>query len=170
MRLKLNAFNKRLATLNDVMSRLLNSEKILIYTPLTKLALRICFEAHKAQSDKSGIPYVFHPFYVAQQMKDEKTTVVALLHDVLEDTDITEEDLRNYGFAEEIISTLLLLTRNDEEDYFAYINKIKKDPDARAVKLADLKHNSDLSRLDSVDQNALKRFEKYQTAIRLLLT
>ena len=65
----------------------------MIYTELTKKALKLCFEAHKDQVDKTGIPYVFHPFHLAEQMKDEYTTVVALLHDVVEDTNITLADL-----------------------------------------------------------------------------
>ena len=69
-----------------------------IYTPQTKMALKLCFEAHKDQLDKSGMPYVFHPFHLAEQMDSEKTTVVALLHDVVEDTDYTLEDLTEMGF------------------------------------------------------------------------
>ena len=64
----------------------------MIYTPETKKAMKLCFDAHKDQTDKSGLPYVFHPFHVAEQMQDEKTTIVALLHDVIEDTDVTKEE------------------------------------------------------------------------------
>ena len=70
----------------------------MIYTGLTKKALKLCFEAHKEQVDKSGMPYVFHPFHLAEQMTDEATTVVALLHDVVEDTDITFEELKKQGY------------------------------------------------------------------------
>lgn len=140
----------------------------MIYTPLTKIALKICFEAHKNQVDKSGLPYVFHPFHLAEQMNDEKTVVVALLHDVLEDSDTSEDDLRKYGFGDDVIEALRLLTHNPEEDYFVYVNRIKSNHIAKAVKLADLKHNSDLSRLDSVKQKDVNRAEKYQKAIRLL--
>ena len=69
----------------------------MIYTKMTKAALNLCFEAHKNQRDKSGMPYVFHPFHLAEQMKDEKTTIVALLHDVVEDSDVTLDDVRNMG-------------------------------------------------------------------------
>ena len=69
----------------------------MIYTKMTKMALRLCFDKHKEQEDKSGMPYVFHPFHLAEQMKDEDTTIVALLHDVVEDTDVTPDDLRRMG-------------------------------------------------------------------------
>lgn len=140
----------------------------MIYTNLTKQALKLCFEAHKEQKDKSGMPYVFHPFHLAEQMTDEATTVVALLHDVVEDTDTTFEDLEKQGFGEEIISALKLLTHNDDTPYMDYVAKIKNNKIATAVKLADLKHNSDLSRLDTVDEKALKRKEKYEKAIKFL--
>ena len=140
----------------------------MIYTKQTKKALAICFEAHKDQADKSGLPYVFHPFHLAEQMEDEVTTVVALLHDVVEDTDWTFEGLAAEGFAPEAIAALRLLTHNDDTLYPDYVAKIKLDPIARAVKLADLRHNSDLSRLETVDDEALRRREKYLEAIRLL--
>ena len=70
----------------------------MIYTKMTKVALKLCFEAHKEQIDKSGMPYVFHPFHLAEQMETEETTIVALLHDVIEDTDYTPDDLRALGF------------------------------------------------------------------------
>ena len=140
----------------------------MIYTNLTKKALKLCFEAHNEQIDKSGMPYVFHPFHLAEQMTDEATTVVALLHDVVEDTELTFDDLEKQGFGEEIISALKLLTHNDDTPYMDYVAKIKTNKIATAVKLADLKHNSDLTRLDIVDEKALKRKEKYEKAIKLL--
>lgn len=140
----------------------------MIYTAGTKKALKVCFEAHKDQVDKSGAPYVFHSFHLAEQMKDEKTTIVALLHDVIEDTEYTFEDLRNMGFDNEVIEALMLMTHNKDIPYMDYVAKIKHNPIAKAVKLADLQHNSDLSRLDVVDEKALKRKEKYSEAISLL--
>ena len=140
----------------------------MIYTNLTKQALKLCFEAHKEQKDKSGMPYVFHPFHLAEQMTDEATTVVALLHDVVEDTNTTFEDLEKQGFDEEIISALKLLTHNDDTPYMDYVAEIKNNKIATAVKLADLRHNSDLTRLDVVDEKALKRKEKYEKAIKFL--
>ena len=140
----------------------------MIYTPKTKKALKLCFEAHKEQLDKSGIPYVFHPFHLAEQMKTEETTVVALLHDLVEDTEYTIEDLTNMGFDKTITDAIALMTHADDVDYMDYVRMIKENPIAKAVKLADQAHNSDLSRLDTVDEKALKRREKYLKAIDLL--
>ncbi len=141
----------------------------MIYTDLTKKALKLCFEAHKEQVDKSGIPYVFHPFHLAEQMEDEATTVAALLHDVAEDTDYTIDDLRSMGFPDEICAALTLLTHDDGVPYLEYVRTVKDNPIARAVKLADLRHNSDLTRLDRVDEDALQRVDKYKKAIEILL-
>ncbi len=140
----------------------------MIYTKMTKLALKLCFEVHKTQTDKSGMPYVFHPFHLAEQMHDEDTTVVALLHDVIEDTDYTFDDLRNFGFADRVISAIALMTHDDAVPYMEYVAQIKKNPIARAVKLADLRHNSDMARLDTVSPWDEKRAKKYAEAIRLL--
>lgn len=140
----------------------------MIYTENTKKALKLCFEAHKGQTDKSGMPYVFHPFHLAEQMTDENTTVTALLHDVAEDTDYTLIDLAEMGFCKEVIDALALLTHSPDIPYMDYVLKIKDNPIAKAVKLADLKHNSDLSRLDVIDEKALTRREKYLKAIQLL--
>ena len=137
----------------------------MIYTELTKRAMKLSFDAHKDQVDKSGMPYVFHPFHLAEQMSDELTTVTALLHDVVEDTPYSLEDLRKMLFPEEVLSALSLLTHDDGTPYLEYVSRLKSNPIARAVKLADLRHNSDLSRLEQVDEKALKRVEKYKKAI-----
>lgn len=140
----------------------------MIYTPETKKAMKLCFEVHKNQTDKSGLPYVFHPFHLAEQMTDETTTIVALLHDVAEDSDYTLQDIEAMGFSQEVITALSLLTHDKSVPYMDYVALIKLNPVAKAVKLADLKHNSDLSRLDVVDEKALARREKYLTAIAFL--
>ena len=140
----------------------------MIYTEYTKLAMKICYEAHKNQLDKSGLPYVFHPFHIAEQMKDEDTVTAALLHDVVEDTSVTIDDLKNYGFSEEVISAVAALTHDPDTDYMDYIARVKKNPIASAVKLEDLKHNSDLTRLDEVSAKDIQRNEKYKKAIALL--
>ncbi len=131
----------------------------MIYTALTKKALRLCFESHKDQTDKSGLPYVFHPFHLAEQMDDEISTCVALLHDVVEDTDVTFEDLAAEGYPEEALAALRLLTHDPEEPYFDYVKRIKSNPIATKVKLADLAHNSDLTRMDEITPYALTRNE-----------
>jgi len=140
----------------------------MIYTPLTKKAMKIAFEAHKDQKDKSGMPYIFHPYHLAEQMADERTVCTALLHDVVEDTDLTFEQLREAGFPEDVIRALRLLTHDDSVEYLQYVQAIKSDPIARAVKLADLRHNSDLTRLEFVDEKSMERAEKYKKAIALL--
>ena len=141
---------------------------IVIYTEQTKKALKLCFEAHKEQSDKSGMPYVFHPFHLAEQMKTEQTTIVALLHDLVEDTEHTIDDLIAMGFDQAVIDAIALMTHAKDVDYMDYIRAIKENPIAKMVKLADLRHNSDLSRLDVIDEKALTRREKYLKAIELL--
>ena len=140
----------------------------MIYTEKTKKALKLCFEAHKDQVDKSGLPYVFHPFHLAEQMQDENTTIVALLHDVVEDTDYTLDDLRAMGFGDEVIEALSYMTHDPAVPYMEYVARIRENDIARRVKLADLRHNSDITRLDSIDQKALDRVAKYAQAIRLL--
>ena len=140
----------------------------MLYTPLTKQAMKLCYQAHKDQLDKSGIPYIFHPIHLAEQMPDELTTIVALLHDVVEDTDYTLEDLAKMGFPQEAVDTIALMTHEEDVPYMTYVAEISRNPIARIVKLADLRHNSTLSRLDHVDDKALRRVEKYAEAIRLL--
>lgn len=140
----------------------------MIYSDLTKKALRLSFEAHKDQVDKSGMPYVFHPFHLAEQMNTEETVIAALLHDVVEDTDYTLEEIAGMGFPQSVIEALALLTHDSRVPYMEYVAKTKENPIAAAVKLADLRHNSDVSRLDAVDEKAVKRMEKYKKAIALL--
>ncbi len=140
----------------------------MIYTELTKKAMKLCFEAHKDQVDKSGLPYVFHPFHLAEQMTTEETTVAALLHDVVEDTDRTLADLAAMGFPQSVIDALTLPTHDERVPYMTYVAALKENPIARAVKIADLKHNSDLIRLDHIDAAALQRAEKYRRALALL--
>lgn len=140
----------------------------MIYTAMTKKALKICFNAHINQVDKTGIPYVFHPFHLAEQMDDEDSVCVALLHDVVEDTEITFEDLINEGFNENVINALKLLTHVDDTPYMDYVKEIKTNPIAKKVKLADLKHNSDLTRLDLNVDKIPPKLELYKEAIKYL--
>ena len=140
----------------------------MIYTELTKKAIKLCFEAHKGQLDKSGLPYVLHPVHIAEHMTDEYSTVVALLHDVVEDTQYTIDDLVNMGYPEQVIEAIKLLTHDKNVPYMEYIFALKNNKIAKAVKLADLEHNSDLTRLNVVDAKALKRVEKYKQAKALL--
>jgi len=140
----------------------------MIYTEMTNKAVKLAYEAHQGQFDKSGLPYVFHPFHLAEQMDTEETVTVALLHDVVEDTDYTLEDLRNMGFPDTVMDALTLLTHDPSVPYMEYVERLKTNPIARAVKLADLTHNSDLSRLPVVTEKDLERVEKYHIAMNLL--
>lgn len=140
----------------------------MIYTEMTKKALKLCYTAHNGQVDKSGMPYVFHPFHLAEQMEDENTVTVALLHDVIEDTEYTISDLEKMGFPREVIEALSLLTHDDNVPYMDYVEKIKGNEIARKVKLADLAHNSDTTRLDEINDKVIQRVEKYKNAIAIL--
>lgn len=140
----------------------------MIYTDMTKKAMKIAYKAHAGQTDKSGIPYVFHPLHVAEQMKDEPSTTAALLHDVPEDTGITLLDLEKAGFPKAVLEAVALLTRGSEVPYLDYIRKLKENSVARAVKLADLIHNSDISRLDAVTKEDKERLHVYAQAIEIL--
>lgn len=140
----------------------------MIYTKETKKALKLCFEVHKEQKDKSGLPYVFHPFHLAEQMNDENSVIVALLHDVVEDSDMTFDDLKNMEFSQEILDALQLLTHKNDVDYFEYVNQIKSNELARKVKLVDLKHNIDITRLDNITEKDVNRVNKYKKAIQIL--
>lgn len=140
----------------------------MIYTDLTKRAMKLCFAAHKDQTDKSGLPYVFHPVHLAEQMPDEASAVVALLHDVVEDTPYTLENLAQMGFPQPVLDALALLTHDPSVPYLDYVAKLKDNPIARRVKLADLRHNSDLTRLSQVTGKDRQRVKKYAAAIALL--
>lgn len=142
----------------------------MIYTPLTKRAAEIAYNAHMGQRDKAGMPYIFHPYHVAEQMKDEMTVCAALLHDVAEDTAVTLEELAK-EFPPQVIEALRLLTHDPKDDYMDYVAKIKGNPLARAVKIEDLKHNSDISRMakDSpLYERALALRKKYAAALAML--
>ena len=141
----------------------------MIYTAQTRLALKIMAEAHNGQFDRSGLPYILHPFHVAEQMRDEATTAAALLHDVLEDTDMTEDQLLEAGIRPDVVRAVVLLTHKEGVDYFDYVRALSEDPVAREVKLADLDHNSDLGRLDAVSERDLERLKKYEKAKDILL-
>lgn len=133
-----------------------------------ELALKIATEAHKGQVDKAGVPYINHPLTVASLVETEEEKIVALLHDTIEDTNITEQDLLNYGFSNKIVEAVKLLTHNKNVPYMDYVAKIKNNELARKVKIADLTHNSDLSRLKEITDKDKKRYKKYQNALLYL--
>lgn len=143
----------------------------MIYTDSTRKALKLCYKAHNGQTDKSGTPYVFHPFHLAEQMKTEDTVIVALLHDVIEDTTYTIDDIAAMGFSDAVLKALSLMTHDPDTPYDEYIRAIATNPIAMEVKIADLRHNMDVTRL-SENQKALfktqSRLQKYQTALTYL--
>ena len=136
--------------------------------PMLELALSIATEAHKGQFDKAGVDYVEHPIYVASQVDTEEEKAVALLHDVIEDSPFTAEELLLAGLSETVVTAVQVLSKKKGQDYQTYLENVKSNPLARIVKLADLKHNSDLSRLSSVTDKDLERLEKYKKAIDYL--
>lgn len=137
----------------------------MLYSQQIKKAANLSYQAHLGQTDKGGYPYIFHPMHLAEQMNCEDAVIVALLHDVVEDTAITLDDLKAEGFNDQVIETLVLLTHDKSVPYMDYINKIKGNSLARQVKLADLRHNSDPTRLEQVDR---VRLDKYRQAIKAL--
>ena len=122
----------------------------MIYTPLTIRAMNIAYTAHYGQMDKAGVPYVFHPLHLAEQMKDEVSCCAALLHDTVEDTDVTLEELKQ-EFPADVVEAVRLLTHEPGTDYFQYVRAIKTNPVAMTVKLADLAHNTDETRFAGVE-------------------
>lgn len=139
----------------------------MINTKLTRKAMIIAYEAHKNQVDKSGVPYIYHPIHVAEQMDTENECIIALLHDVVKDTNVTFKQLEEV-FSKEIIDILKLLTREENIEYDEYIKRIKNNSIACKVKIADLTHNLDKTRLDFVTEVDVKRNEKYKKALQIL--
>ncbi len=133
-----------------------------------ELALKIATDAHKGQVDKAGVEYINHPLKVASLVYNENEKIVALLHDTIEDTYITEQHLIDYGFSNEIIEAVKVLTHSKDVPYMDYIQKIKGNKLARKVKIADLTHNSDLTRLKNITEKDRKRCEKYKKALMYL--
>lgn len=142
----------------------------MIYTELTLKAMDIAYAAHHGQRDKAGMPYIFHPFWVAEQMDDEMTVCAALLHDVVEDTNVTLRQLEDV-FPEEVTEIVRLLTHDKNVSYEDYLRAIALSPAARKIKLADISHNSDLNRLTAAgaDNETIVRLQaKYEYALNVL--
>lgn len=139
----------------------------MLYTPKIIECLRFVEELHHGQYDKIGAPYILHPVFVAEQMDTEKATIVALLHDVIEDTSITLDDLRDKGYSDEIIVAIDALTRRTGETYSAYIERLSNNKLARRVKIADLRHNLQPERVAMFGNTSLVK--RYQKALRILI-
>ena len=131
-------------------------------------AYEIAKKAHLGQIDKAGEDYIKHPEKVASFVNSDEEKAVAYLHDVIEDTELTLEDLREYGFSEGVLKAVDVITKKKGQDYQTYLNSVKENKLARVVKLADLRHNSDLTRLINITEKDIERKEKYQKAIDFL--
>lgn len=142
----------------------------MIYTELTNKAIRLAYQAHNGQVDKAGMPYILHPIHLAEQMDDEISTCVAILHDVVEDTDITFEDLEK-EFPESVLGPLRYLTHEKNVPYMEYVQHILENDVAIKVKLADIDHNMDQSRFSGmdVDEKTMEYFRNKYTKAKALL-
>jgi (p)ppGpp synthase/HD superfamily hydrolase len=132
---------------------------------LLEKAILIAANAHQGQKDKAGQPYILHPLRVMFSVNGEIERICAVLHDVIEDTEVTLDDLRNEGFSEEVLSALDALTKRDGENYDDFITRILPNPIACRVKLADLRDNMDLSRIKNPTEKDYQRIEKYRNAV-----
>ncbi|MCD3276701.1 GTP pyrophosphokinase [Clostridium botulinum] len=124
---------------------------------------------HKNQVDKGGNPYILHPLKVMLRMDTNRERIVAVLHDIIEDTDTTLENLKCMGFDDDIIQAIDSITRRDGEIYIDYIRRCKQNTIARKVKLADLEDNSDLSRIKNLTDKDYNRLKRYKKAKEILL-
>jgi (p)ppGpp synthase/HD superfamily hydrolase len=131
-------------------------------------AIQIAVEAHAGQEGKDGLPYILHPLRLMLKMDTEEARIVAVLHDVVEDTEVTLDDLRREGFSEAVLENVQLLTHEDGTPYEEYVERIKPHPLARKVKLADLEDNSDIRRLSGIEEKDLQRLKKYHRAWQIL--
>lgn len=133
------------------------------------MAVKIAAHYHEGQVDKSGQPYILHPLWVMNNVESLKGKIVAVLHDIVEDTVMTMDKLSIFGFDEDILVAIDVLTKKEGQNYTEYIELINKNNLAREVKIADLKHNMDLGRLKEVTDKDRKRYEKYKTAYNYLI-
>lgn len=136
---------------------------------LLEKAIVIAVNAHRGQVDKSGAPYILHPLRMMLRLEGEAERIVAVLHDVLEDTSVTPDDLRREGFRDEILDALAHVTKRDGENYQDFVARAAKNPIARRVKLADLEDNLDVCRLEAVTERDAKRLTKYLATRRTLM-
>ena len=134
---------------------------------LDKAAL-ICVTKHQGQRDKAGAAYFQHPMRVAMNCERDEEKIVALLHDTIEDTDVTPEWLKQQGFSDEFIEAILSVTRNQGEDYQEFVARAKKNPIGRIVKIHDLEDNLNVFRLSEISPEMAERLTKYLKALEYL--
>ena len=142
---------------------------MLSYNEQFQIALELAVEKHKNQTYKSGNPYILHPLHVMENVNSKEGKIVAILHDIIEDTDITEDYLLKIGLSKRIVDAVVALTRSEDMDYQEYIKNLSSNPLAKEVKLADLEHNMDLKRLPTLEEKDLERNRKYQIAYHYLI-
>ena len=142
---------------------------MLSYNEQFQIALELAVEKHKNQTDKAGNPYILHPLHVMENVNNKEGKIVAILHDIIEDTYITENYLLKIGLSKRIVDAVVALTRSEDMDYQEYIKNLSSNPLAKEVKLADLEHNMDLKRLPTLEKKDLERNRKYQIAYHYLI-
>ena len=142
---------------------------MLSYNEQFQIALELAVEKHKNQTDKAGNPYILHPLHVMENVNSKEGKIVAILHDIIEDTDITEDYLLKIGLSKRIVDAVVALTRSEDIDYQEYIKTLSSNPLAKEVKLADLEHNMDLKRFPTLEEKDLERNRKYQIAYHYLI-
>lgn len=136
---------------------------------LLKKALAIATKAHEGQTDKSDVPYILHPIRVSNRCRTDEERIVAILHDTIEDTDVTPDYLLSEGFPKNIVEAVLSVTRNEGESYEDFVIRSKQNPIGRQVKIHDLEDNMDITRLHSLSEKDLERLNKYLKAYRVLI-
>lgn len=131
-------------------------------------AILLAAQAHQGQKDKAGMPYILHPLRMMGKMRTEAQMITAVLHDVVEDTPLTLEQLREKGFPEEVVNAVECLTKREGEDYTAFVERARANPLAHQVKIADLEDNMDVRRISDFTAKDAERMAKYNKAWQLL--
>lgn len=142
---------------------------MLSYNEQFQIALELAVKKHKNQTDKAGNPYILHPLHVMENVKNKDAKIVAILHDIIEDTDVTEDYLLEIGISKHIVDAVVLLTHNDNTEYQEYVKNLSSNPLSKEVKITDLQHNMDLKRLPILKEKDLDRNRKYQIAYHFLI-
>jgi (p)ppGpp synthase/HD superfamily hydrolase len=135
---------------------------------LLEKAIEIALRAHAGQKQKDGSPYILHPLRVMGRVWRDEERMAAVLHDVIEDSAVTLEDLRKEGFPEEVVEAVRLLTHEEGVSYEDYVTRLKGNGMARRIKVADLEDNSDIRRLSGVEEKDIERLRKYHRAWGIL--
>ncbi|QUH21877.1 GTP pyrophosphokinase [Alkaliphilus sp. B6464] len=135
---------------------------------LLEQAIIIATKAHAGQIDKGGNLYILHPLSIMLKMPDDRSKIVAVLHDIIEDTSITPEDLKNLGFGDDILIPLDYLTRKKNETYMEFVRRAAQHPVSKLVKMADIENNMDLTRISNPTKKDYDRVKKYEKALKIL--